>query len=301
MTDSISGAATGEVGASAAAGAALVAEARIDPNAVYALGSSSGESARLHRQADELVLESSDLLDRVGVRAGDSAIDLGCGPRGIIELLCERVSPGGRVVGLDADPAHVAMASELVASLGLSDVRIVCADARRTGLEPGSFDLVHARTLLVNVPEPAEVLAEMVRLARPGGSVASLEPDTETAICYPPDPAFDRLCEIFTVAFSRNGADPHIGRRLAELYRQAGLEDVGVEARAAVYPPGHSRRTIRADLVNSLRPQILEMGLADERELDELDAAAREHLDNPDTIVMTHLYFLAWGRKPAWA
>jgi hypothetical protein len=31
---------------------------------------------------------------------------------------------------------------------------------------------VHARTLLVTIPEPAEVLAEMVRLARPGGWVA---------------------------------------------------------------------------------------------------------------------------------
>ena len=194
-----------------------------DPNAVYALGSSSGESARLQRQAEELAPDSAVLLDSVGLRPGDSAIDLGCGPRGVIDLLAERVAPGGRVVGLDADPAHVAMASEFVASRGLSEVEVVCGDARDTGLESGSFDLVHARTLLITVPQPAEVLAEMVRLARPGGWVAGLEPDTEAAICYPPHPAFDRLCEIFTIAFSRNGADPHFGRRMAELYRQAGL------------------------------------------------------------------------------
>ena len=54
--------------------------------------------------------------------------------------------------------------------------------------------------------------------------------------------------------------------------------DIGVEARAVVYPVGHSRRTIRADLVRSLRPHVLEMGLADERELDDLDAAIRAHL-----------------------
>ena len=64
------------------------------------------------------------------------------------------------------------------------------------------------------------------------------------------------------MAFSRNGADPHFGRRMAELYRQAGLEDVTVEVRAGVYPAGHSRRTIRADLVRSMRPQVVEMGLA---------------------------------------
>ena len=216
-----------------------------------------------------------------------------------LELLFQRVSPGGRVVGLDGDPGHVAMASELVAKRGLSDVEIVSGDARHTGLPSGSFDVVHARTLLVTVPQPAEVLAEMARLARPAGWVAGLEPDTEAAICYPLHPAFDRLCEIFTIAFSRNGADPHIGRRIAELYRQAGLQDVIVEARAGVYLAGHSRRTIRADLVRSMRPQIVEMGLADERELEELDAAVRKHFENPDTLVMPHLHFLAWGRKPA--
>ena len=281
------------------AGDALVGGADIDPNAVYALGSSSDESARLQRQAEELAPESSDLLDRVGLRPGDSAIDLGCGPRGVIELLHERVSPGGRVVGLDADPAHVAMASELVAARALGNVEIVHADARQTGLPADSFDLVHARTLLINVPDPAEVVAEMVRLARPGGWVAGFEPDTEAAICYPPNPAFDRLCEIFTAAFSRNGADPRMGRRMTELYRQAGLEDIGVEARATLYPTGHSRRTLRADLVRSLRPHVLKMGLADERELDDLDAAVRAHVQDQNVVVMPVMDFLAWGRKSA--
>ena len=48
-----------------------------------------------------------------------------------------------------------------------------------------------------------------------------------------------------------------------------------------------------------MRPQVLEMGLASEAELDELDAAARAHLDDPHTLVMSHPFFLAWGRKPA--
>ena len=59
-----------------------------------------------------------------------------------------------------------------------------------------------------------QVVAEMVRLARPGGWVAAMEPDTEYALCYPPHPAFTRLCELFPVVFGRNGADPHIGRQI---------------------------------------------------------------------------------------
>jgi ubiquinone/menaquinone biosynthesis C-methylase UbiE len=270
-----------------------------DPNALYALGSSLNESARLQRQAEELATDSAALLDRVGLRPGDHAIDLGCGPRGILDMLSERVSPSGRVVGLDADPAHTAMAAEFAAGRGLSGIEVMTADARSTGLPPDSFDLVHARTLLVNLPEPAEVVAEMMRLARPGGWVASMEPDTEHVLCYPPHPAFDRLCEIFTVVFGRNGADPWIGRRVPGLFRQAGLEDVEMHATVQMYPLGNSRRTIRLDLVRSMRPQVLEMGLASSAELDELDAAARAHLGDPHTVVMFGLLFLTWGRKPA--
>ena len=269
-----------------------------DAGAVYALGSSLGESARLKRQAEELAVDSAALLDRVSLRPGQSAIDLGCGPQGILDLLAGRVAPAGRIVGLDSDPAHAARAAEFAAGRGLSGVEIITGDARSTGLPPGSFDLVHARTLLVNVPEPAEVAAEMIRLARPGGWVASMEPDTEHALCYPPHRAYDRLQDIFTVAFRRNGADPWIGRRVPELLRRAGLEHVEVEARAQMYPHGKSRRTVRLDLVQSMRPQVLEMGLATAAELDELDAAARAHLDDPDTVVVHGLLFLTWGRKP---
>jgi len=270
-----------------------------DAQAVYSLGSSQGESARLKRQAEELAPESRALLDRVGLRPGQSAIDLGCGPRGILDLLAERVSPGGRVVGLDADPAHAAMAAEFAAEQELDGVQVLTGDARHTGLPSGSFDLVHTRTLLNTIPQPAEVVAEMVLLARVGGWVASMEYDMEYALCYPPDPAFARICEIFTVAFRRNGADPWIGRRLPELFRDAGLADVGVEVRAPVYPHGHPRRTARADLVRSMRPHVLEMGLATEAELDELDAAARARLNDPRTVAVPGLVFLAWGRKPA--
>jgi hypothetical protein len=48
-----------------------------------------------------------------------------------------------------------------------------------------------------------------------------------------------------------------------------------------------------------VRPQIVEMGLADQQELEELDTTARKHLENPDVLVMPGLYFLARGRKPA--
>jgi hypothetical protein len=48
-----------------------------------------------------------------------------------------------------------------------------------------------------------------------------------------------------------------------------------------------------------MRAQIVEMGLADAAELDELDRQARRHLDNAETVAILGFLFLAWGRKPA--
>jgi SAM-dependent methyltransferase len=266
---------------------------------VYALGSDVEERERLQRQSAELRSVSAALLDHVGVLRGQSALDLGCGPLGVIDLLSERVGPEGRVVGMDLNPANVALAQSLVHDQGLGNVSIVEGDARHTGLEDSSFDVVHARTLLINIPDPAVVVTEMTRLVRPGGWVAVMDPDMAVQLYHPHNPAWDRLHEIFKTAFQIDGADPFIGRRLPEILRAAGLTDIGVEARVDLYPLGHSRRTIRLDLVRSMRAKIVARGIASEQELDDLDRAAREHLADPFTLVMPGVYFMAWGRKQA--
>jgi SAM-dependent methyltransferase len=272
-----------------------------DAAGVYALGADTDETARLQRQSDELQPEARALLTRLGelgLRPGQAALDLGCGPRGILDLLADAVGPGGRVVGLDADPAHVTAARQFAFSQGLANVEVLAGDARHTGLPAESFDLVHTRTLLVTIPEPAAVVAEMARLARPGGLVASQEADAEVSICYPPLPEWDRLLALFRASFPRAGADMRLGRRLPELFRAAGLTDVGATVYASSYPAGHSRRTVIPDLVRSLHPVILGLGLAGERELADVDAAVRAHLADPRTLMMPHLLVTAWGRKP---
>jgi SAM-dependent methyltransferase len=239
------------------------------------------------------------LLDRAGLEEGWNVIDLGCGPSGIIELLSSRVGPNGHVVGLDFDPANVTAARELARKRGLMNVELIEGDARNTGLAAGSFDLAHARTLLINVPKPEGIVAEMVRLVKPGGSIAVLEPDVGISLCYPSLPAWDRMSEIFRSTYAIDGADPLIGRRVAELFREAGLVEVDLEARADLYAKDNSRRTSRPDLVRSMRPKIVQRGLVSEQVLDEIDHAVRKHLDDPNTLVMPSLLFLAWGRKPA--
>jgi hypothetical protein len=77
------------------------------------------------------------------------------------------------------------------------------------------------------------------------------------------------------------------------------LTEIGIEARAGVYRAADSRRMVVPDLVRSMHPVIVGLGLAGQAELDALDRAVRSHLDDPGTLVMPHLMFLAWGRKPS--
>ena len=270
----------------------------MDAARAYALGADAEETERLRRQSAELRPEAEALLVKTGLRPGQSAIDLGCGPSGILDLLAAAVTPSGRVVGLDSDPVHVAAAGQYAAGAGLGCVSVLAGDARRTGLPDGEFDLVHARTLLVTVPAPGEVVAEMARLARPGGWVACQEPDVEHALCYPPLAEWDRLRDLFTLSFSRSGADLRLGRRVPELLRQAGLEQVVVTVHAGCYPAGHSRRTLLPDLVRSLRSVLLDLGLASDRELAALDKSVRAHLADPRVLMMPHLLVSALARKP---
>jgi ubiquinone/menaquinone biosynthesis C-methylase UbiE len=263
----------------------------------YTLGTSTMESDRLREQADDLLPHSRELFATVGVEPGWRALDLGCGPIGNLGLLAKLTGPGGSVLGMDVNPENLVLASDFARSEGLGTVSVKAGDARATGLASSFFDLVHARLLLINVPCPGEVLAEMVRLVRPGGWVTSEEADA-IFVCYPCDEAWDRLCALLLRAWRLADADISIGRRLPEMYRMAGLQDIGFRVYADAHPAGHRRRMIVPDLVRSLRPKIIGSGLITERELDELDAAARTHIEDPRTVLAPMLYVTAWGRKP---
>jgi SAM-dependent methyltransferase len=243
------------------------------------------------------------VLDHLAIAPGSALADLGCGPSGALDLLAERAGPSGTVVGVELDPISVREAPAHIRHRALSNVAVVNADARRSGLPSDTFDLVHSRLLLTTTSRPDRVVAEMSRLLKAGGQAAALEADV-LGLCYPPHPAWQRLTELLTSTFVTRCADSNVGRRLAEMLRAEGLVDVGVgvgvgvEASTEACPPGHPQRSVLPDLVDNSRTKVIGSGLIGEDELDELLARTREHLADPRTIVVPVIYFLAWGRKP---
>jgi hypothetical protein len=88
----------------------------------YLLGHSKPEQRRLRKQAEELRQESNSLFDRIGLRSDGRAIDIGCGPQGVLDLLSERVGSTGLVVGIERDDKSVVAARQFVADRALRNV-----------------------------------------------------------------------------------------------------------------------------------------------------------------------------------
>jgi SAM-dependent methyltransferase len=265
----------------------------------YFLGYRPAEQRRLQRQAEQLGGEAAWLLDQVGPLEGREVVELGTGPRGFLDALSERVGWTGTVVGIERSADAVALARLLVARRGLSNVQLLHGDARSTRLPAASFDLAIARLVLVNVPRPEQIVREAVRLARPGGTVAFHEADALSEVCDPPLEAWTRLRDLLNRYAALNGIDLFVGRRLPRLLRDAGLADVKVRPIVHVDEPGHPRRSLLPDFVDNLRERVIADGLIAGDELDRLQAEVRRHVEDPDTLVVSHLYIQAWGRKPA--
>lgn len=264
----------------------------------YFLGYRRVEQHRLQRQAEELADEAAWLLDRLEPLEGGDAVELGCGPRGYLDALSKRVGAVGTVVGVERNEEAVELARRFAADRGLRNVELLRRDGRATGLRSASFDLAAARLVLVNVPRPEEIVAEAVRLVRPGGAIAFHEADWFAHVCDPPLEAWTRLMDLLALSSRRNGNDLFVGRRLPRLLRGAGLVDVGLRPIVHLYEARHPRRSILLDFIDNLEGRLLAQEMIVREALDRLKAEVRRHLDDPETLVISHMFVQAWGRKP---
>jgi SAM-dependent methyltransferase len=269
-----------------------------DDPTTYIFGSTFTEQQRLVAQAQGLEQQARWLVDHIGIKPGSRVIDIGCGPIGILNLLSERVGPQGRVVGLEYVPRFAEMARNEIAHRNLTNVEVVQADALSNGLQTNSFDFAHERLVMINIPAPETIVSEMVSLVRPGGTVAVEEVDHASWLCHPAHASWDTLVQTYHSAFRANGGNVSFGRRLPELLRLAGLEDVQCKVHVDAVQPGAYRRKHLLSLLQSLHDKIVSLKLLTDKELTAHKDALAEHLDNPETIVIDQLLVQAWGERP---
>ena len=177
---------------------------------------------------------SYDLLQ---LAPGRQVLDVGCGIGVDLPTLADRVGTEGLVIGLDHDPNLLRAAKE--ASARRSNVRLVVAEAQELPFPNRSFDGVRADRVLQYIPESPQVLAEMARVLRPGGTLALVEPDWRTIALFPASPEGgddDHTWSALVQLCRRRLPHALIGRQLAALLQQQGTSMwEEVQARVVAY------------------------------------------------------------------
>lgn len=227
-------------------------------------------------------------LTAVGLEQGWRVWEVGAGGPRLPRWLTEQVGPSGQVVATDIDTSW--MTGEPYEVL-----------RHDVGTEPppgDGFDLVHARLVLVHVPQRVEALRSMVSALRPGGwlVVEDADPALQPLLCPdeigPEQELGNRLRHGFRSLLRARGAELSFGRTLPRLLRDAGLVDV--EADGSFPVTSRWCAYLEDATVRQIRGQLVAAGLATDDEVEEhLRNVASGRLD-----LTTAPLISAWGRRP---
>lgn len=119
-------------------------------------------------------------FDRLGLRAGERVLDMGCGAG---RHAFEMYRRGADVLALDQDADELATVSEWFAAMreegGIpegAEADVKQGDALNLPFPDGEFDRVVAAEVLEHIPDDEAAITELVRVLRPGGSIAVTVP-----------------------------------------------------------------------------------------------------------------------------
>lgn len=196
--------------------------------------------ARLPAHSTE---ESIRLVSQAaGIGPDDTILDVACGP-GL--LACAFARTARHVTGIDLTPAMIEHAQTLQRSEGLANVAWHMGDVASLPFPDGSFSLAFTRYSFHHLLDPAGVLAEMIRVTKPGGRVVVVDVYTsspEQAEAYNHverlrDPSHVRAlgldeltgllrgARLRDVTISRYGLDMELERLLATSFPEPGAAE----------------------------------------------------------------------------
>jgi SAM-dependent methyltransferase len=230
-------------------------------------------------------------LEMLGISEGWRCWEVGVGGPSVPRWLAERVAPSGHVLATDID---VRWAQEI----GSDHVEVRRHDVADDDPPEGPFDLVHARLVLIHVPQRERALEHMVAALRPGGCllVEDFDPAMQRLACpdaYGPEQQLaNKVRDGFRSLLVERGADLEFARRLPRLFRAAGLVEVEADAYIPLALPAGVE--LEKANVHQVRDQLIAGGHATNDEIETYLTALEAHrLD-----VATAPLLSVWGHRP---
>jgi SAM-dependent methyltransferase len=228
-------------------------------------------------------------LEQLDIKPGARCLEVGGGGGSIAAWMAARVGSMGHVVVTDLDTRYLE-------GLELPHTEIRRHDIAVDPLPSGTFDVVHARLVLVHVPQRDRALARMAAAVRPGGWLLVEEFDSSVA----PDPtlhAGEVLSDTY-VAMTRlmtdRGVDRAYGRRLYGSLQALGFEDIRAEGRTFMWPTGSPGPSLMRANYAQLRDAMIGGGYVSAAQY-ERDVAG---LADPAFLMPSPILWSVWGRAP---
>ena len=260
----------------------------------YSLQLGEAEIARYRFMAGRARTSEGDLWTEAGIVPGARVADVGCGPGLVLEVLAELVGDTGHVSGVDGDPHAIALAESILREAVNVDLRVGRADD--TGLEPGSYDVVMLRHVLAhNGGGEQAIVDHLVSLVRPGGCVYLVDVDLSMLRINPVPDELGDVFERYAEFHRTRGNDPHVGLRLGELVRTAGLDQLEFRGRFEIAPfPAGIRPAAMAASDDMVTQGVISVD--DVHRWQDAFALLDGVTDRPSLFNPT---FIAVGRRPA--
>jgi SAM-dependent methyltransferase len=160
-------------------------------------------------------------LDWLAPKPGLAWADIGCGNGAFTELVVQRLAPR-EVQGVDPSEGQLSYARTRP---GTAMATYHLGDAMALPFADRSFDAAVMALVIFFVPEPARGVAEMVRVVRPGGTIAAYAWDMDGG-GFPLAPVLKEMRAMGLAPLGPPSADASRIDVLTKLWRDAGLQDV---------------------------------------------------------------------------
>ncbi|GGT21244.1 methyltransferase [Streptomyces tanashiensis] len=258
----------------------------------------AGEAERIDLGAlayDDLTLTR---LRALGVGPGWHCLDIGAGTGTVSRRLLREAEVAG-VLAVDRDV-------RFLAERPVPGLDVLEADVTAPDFAPGRFDLVHARFVLMHLPEPERMVSALAGLVAPGGvlvlsDAVDLTSDRTGAEHSASDggaaadtPYAAAMRAMWQGLRSSIGTDVSWVPSYPQLLRGAGLRGVGAEMYAPPLLRGSPISRFWADTWERSRASMVATGLIDGAGID----AAVRYLDSDACAALSAGMLTVWGRNP---
>ncbi len=210
-----------------------------------------------------------------GLTTGWHCLEVGAGAGSIVRWLEQRVGPSGKVVALDTNPRFLRGSSS-------STIEIMQGDICDTELPLATFDLVHARYVMIHIAEYRKAFERMLRCVKPGGWVVIEEPDFQAAraVTGPEESrlSFGRVTDAIERMFTSLGMDYALGAQLPALFQEYDLSHLTVEHEGHLSAGGGMVAQLMKLSAEQLRDKYVATGKVTEADIEQYCRLA----DDPD-------------------